>query len=339
MDVFKLAFETTIVGLLTLVWLGVVTYLLFPDFLLDLINEIVSQADPAKNSQAAIGAGVLTMAYCLGSAILPVANQLVNDEHWPLNENAIRCQVITKLEYPSEDDQQTVLIKIEGLPAKNWEHCSYWAPVFYPAEGEKKHIGPWRFLRLWFPFLVRASEATAKAAKDHKEEILALFLEQESKVLDQPTEKTERLRQLHERIVVLHGSVFSLFILMLICLLTRFARVHGEPLLSLRTAIGILVAFFFIVFAGCNGAQDLKGKNIFDIPILESLLLVISLFGLYLVIKGVRTALFRPRRYVLIVLFFTFLTYGGWMWSEILYDQQIITTFAVLQNNPETPKP
>jgi hypothetical protein len=137
MDVFKLAFETTIVGLLTLVWLGVVTYLLFPDFLLDLINEIVSQADPAKNSQAAIGAGVLTMAYCLGSAILPVANQLVNDEHWPLNENAIRCQVITKLEYPSEDDQQTVLIKIEGLPAKNWEHCSYWAPVFYPAEGEK----------------------------------------------------------------------------------------------------------------------------------------------------------------------------------------------------------
>jgi hypothetical protein len=97
--------------------------------------------------------------------------------------------------------------------------------------------------------------------------------------------------------------------------------------------------FFFIVFAGCNGAQDLKGKNIFDIPILESLLLVISLFGLYLVIKGVRTALFRPRRYVLIVLFFTFLTYGGWMWSEILYDQQIITTFAVLQNNPETPKP
>lgn len=33
MDVFKLAFETIIVGLLTFIWLGLATYFLFPDLL------------------------------------------------------------------------------------------------------------------------------------------------------------------------------------------------------------------------------------------------------------------------------------------------------------------
>ena len=33
MDVFKLAFETIVAGLLAFVWLGVATYLLSPDFL------------------------------------------------------------------------------------------------------------------------------------------------------------------------------------------------------------------------------------------------------------------------------------------------------------------
>jgi hypothetical protein len=91
MDVFKLAFETTIVGLLTFGWLGVATHLLFPDFQFDSIRQ--KFPDFAKNNPTAIGVGLLILAYCLGSAILPIANQLVNDEHWPLPENAIRCLV------------------------------------------------------------------------------------------------------------------------------------------------------------------------------------------------------------------------------------------------------
>src|SRR3981189_1305617 len=43
MDVFKLAFETTVVGLLAFLWLGVATYLLFPDFLTDLLFRRVPE--------------------------------------------------------------------------------------------------------------------------------------------------------------------------------------------------------------------------------------------------------------------------------------------------------
>src|SRR5215467_2452200 len=99
MDVFKLAFETTVVGLLTIGWLSVAAYLLFPDFPLDSVfkNFLHSDKDSEK-TLAASGVGALLLAYCLGSAILPISNQLVNDEHWPLNESAIRCQVFTQQE-------------------------------------------------------------------------------------------------------------------------------------------------------------------------------------------------------------------------------------------------
>ena len=77
----------------------------------------------------------------------------------------------------------------------------------------------------------------------------------------------------------------------------------------------------------------LEPPNIFDIPVLETLLLVNITFGLFLVFRGVKTQLFRTKRYLLIAIFFTGLTYGGWMWSEIIYDQQVISSFAVLQGS------
>jgi len=94
MDVFKLAFETTVVGLLTICWLGVATYLLFPDFTFDAAAK--NLPDLLQKNPAALGIGALTLAYCLGSAVIPVADQLLNDEHWPLNEGAIRCKVFKK---------------------------------------------------------------------------------------------------------------------------------------------------------------------------------------------------------------------------------------------------
>jgi len=130
MDVFKLAFETTIVGLLTFVWLGVATYLLFPDFKLDSIKERLPAL--VKDNPTAIGIGALILAYCLGSAILPIANQLVNDEHWPLNESGIRCQVFTEQGHWLKNVGVDELPKGKDFSLAELEpgHCSYWAPIF-----------------------------------------------------------------------------------------------------------------------------------------------------------------------------------------------------------------
>jgi hypothetical protein len=330
MDVFKLAFETTVVGLLAFLWLGVATYLLFPDFLTDLLFRRVPEY--AKDNQTLLGVGVLTLAYCLGSAILPIANQLVNDEHWPLPENAIRCQVFTKQERQLEDIGYTVLPKYLSLDRLEPFHCSYWAPILEGRIGQRI----WTFVRLWAPFPTGNEEPTAKADETKKDKILSLFQMLESKILNQGTDKAEQLRQLHERIVVLRGAVFSGFVLCLICLFAFFTRVYGHPAYRLRTVCGTLLALCFAVFAVLNGCHDLKNKNIFDIPILEGLLAAVVIFGGILVARGVKTQPFLRKRYLFVVIFFAALAYGGWMSSEIIYDQQVISSSAVLQDGPES---
>ena len=135
MDVFKLAFETIIVGLLAFPWLGLATYIIFPAFVSNLIAGQIPTF--VEKNQAWIGVAVLTLAYCLGSTILPISDQLVNDEHWPLNESAIRCQVFTKQELELELINYSAVPKGLNLESLKPDHCSYWAPVFYPNRNRK----------------------------------------------------------------------------------------------------------------------------------------------------------------------------------------------------------
>jgi hypothetical protein len=359
MDVFKLAFETTVVGLLTIGWLRVVTLLLFPDFQLD--SALQKLPDLVQKNLTAAGIGALLLAYCLGSAILPIANQLVNDEHWPLNESAIRCQVFTRQQLNLESIGETALPALPKLEPFSFRqlqprHCSYWAPVFTKESigiGERVR----RFLRRWVGRPINPNENATKEELTNKDpeqieelcrtlkksttcdefnakRILTIFQQQETAVLNQPSDRTEGLRQLHERIVVLRGTIFSLFVLLLICLFAYFARVDNGASHWMRPACGIMLGIAFTVFGGFNGYQDLKGQDIFDIPVLESLLVVISIFGVVLAYMKTKNERFQSKRYVLITLFFTGLAYGGWMWSEIIYDQQVISSFVALQHPP-----
>lgn len=364
MDIFKLVFETSVVGFLALLWILLATYLLFPAFVKDLWNKEIPDFDNktllavAASNQTLAGVAALTAAYVLGSAILPISNQLVNDEHWPLTENAIRCQVFTRQERLLENIYHSVLAKENqklSLEILQPAHCSYWAPVF--AATQTSGLGDTLiqiakriplFLRLWVGVdnkpdeNDRAAFARCESARapegecdDFKQKrILALFALQESAAMNQVSDKTERLRQLHERIVVLRGAVFSGFVLFLICLFAFLARESGQKVNWIRSASGIVLGLVFAAFAVINGGRDLKRGNIFDIPVLESLLAVITIFGVFLVWRGSETRQFQRKRYLLLAIFFAGLSYGGWMWSEIIYDQEVINTFTFLQGAP-----
>ena len=168
--------------------------------------------------------------------------------------------------------------------------------------------------------------------------ILTIFGQQETAVLSQAPDRTERLRQLHERIVVLRGTIFSLFVLLLICLFAYFARADGKASNWIRPACGVLLGVAFTVFATINGYHDLEDSNIFDIPVLECLLVVIILFGVALAVRRTKHERFQSKRYVLITLFFTGLAYGGWLWSEVIYDQQVISSYVVLRASAPSSK-
>jgi hypothetical protein len=303
MDVFKLAFETIIVGLLTFVWLGFATYLLFPEFL----KRLVGWIDPAVDKyKAALGLGILTIAYCLGSAVSPIAKQLVNDEHWPLNEDAIRCQVAQSLQKNADDVQ-----------------CSHWSPLFKKDEKMEMRDRIRLFRRLAAPL---------PGETQQRGDLSTSFQQKEAEILLKAHDNAELLTQLSERIVVLRGAVFSGFVLLMICLSAYFARINGGEshwVRWIRPGCGLVLAAIFTTFALLNGLDDLH-HGISDPPVLESLLLVITIFGVVVVAKGAKAPLLRAKRYVLIALLLTGLSYGGWVGSEILYDQQVLNWHAVL---------
>lgn len=356
MDVFKLAFETTVAGLLAFLWLGVAGYLVFPAF----VHDVLIKKGPGfvANNQTVSGIAILTFTYCLGSAILPISQQLVNDDHWPLTENAIRCQVFSRQELQLLEVHDLALPDHNSLAALIPRHCSYWAPVLERNITFGRRI--WRLVLLWKGTEVTEDEdqrennvsaeprpagrsgidVTRECVNENSDackiaKILTIFRQQESAILNEGTDKTERLRQLHERIVILRGAIFSGFILVLMFLFAFFAKLDGVPRSKLRTAVGIFVPLVFAVFAVLNGIQDIRNRDIFDLPVLEGLLGTVSVFGAYLVLRGIRSAMFRKKRLLLAVLFFAALAYGGWMNSEILYDRLVISSYAVLRGDAQ----
>lgn len=191
------------------------------------------------------------------------------------------------------------------------------------------------FAKLWIGGVkLTGSEAEIRQDEDNerkKKQMLALFQLQESKILSRGTDKTERLRLLNERVVVLRGAVFSSFVLLLISFFGYIARAPGQPINWIRTVPGAILAAAFAAFAVLNGYLDLTNLDIFDIPVLEGLLFLVTAFGGFLVFKGVEPIPFLKKRLLVEIGFFFFLCYGGWIWSEVLYDQQVISSFAVLE--------
>ncbi len=94
------------------------------------------------------------------------------------------------------------------------------------------------------------------------------------------------------------------------------------------------MAIVLTTFSVVNGLEDLTGFKITDIPALEGLLGVITLFGGFVVYYGVKERPYLGRRIVLAAGFFAALSYGGWMWSEVIYDQQLISSYAVMERAP-----
>jgi len=120
MDVFKLAFETAIVGILAFLCVGIAIDLLSPNFLTRLRSTV------AGVNQSLIGAALFAAAYCLGSAILPISAQLVNDEHWPLPGDSVRCLVVAEEERRlSLADATSPNQSVRKTNSRDCD-CSYW---------------------------------------------------------------------------------------------------------------------------------------------------------------------------------------------------------------------
>jgi hypothetical protein len=330
MDVLKLTFETTVVGILAFLWLGIAVDLISPSFL----TRAKSALDEVNPNLT--GVVVLAAAYCLGSAILPISDQLVNDEHWPLPEDAIRCRVAV------EEGRRLRLVRYAFPPTPGDKEtytdacsCSYWNRLRGGNHAAVKNVVQGASPGITLDYGRSQQVRRDSDAEAQRKTVLKLFELHENEALGQGANKEELFRQLRERIIVLRGAVFSGFVLFLICLFGCIAPAQGQPFNWKRSLPGIVLASCLTVFVVHSGYEDLANPNIFDIPILESVLGAITVFGGFLAVNGVRRRPFMRARLLVVIALGAALSYGGWMWSEVLYDQQVIDSSAVLETRSE----
>jgi len=307
MDAFKFAFETTIVGLLALPWLALLISIFLQPFHANKLGQdgLLSKIlEPTPLS-------ILTfaLAYFLGSAVSPLATQLLDDQDLPtLKIREIRADLYLwyfdwlsadrSLKGPDAALSLAAADLLKYLPAPNREDT------------------------------VRKSPPRSWAHAD------TLFLLQEQVVLREGTDKTERISRLHEQVIVLRGAVFNGFVFAVLCCFAWLARPRGEPLGTLlagpkivfKTLGTILVSGGLIFVAVYLGKIDLLHHDVTDPPIMECGLLFLGLTGLFTIWKGVTK---RPYTFAALVfgLIFTALASGAWAWTEVLYSQNVMAAY------------
>ena len=253
---------------------------------------------------------MLTLAYFMGSAVTPVANQLL-------------------------DDQDVPIIKIRKIHASALEAEQAWVNAGTPAKGPQQTL----FARMSQDFFhnvqtVECAKSGADATACHQQQANDLFLFQEQTLLSDGSDKTERINRLHEQVVVLRGAVFNGFVLVVLSWYAYFSRpssqrlghVASDPRALLNTVLTVAMASTLIGIAFYFGRPDVFKHAVDDPPIMESCLLVLGFVGLRTAWKGV-----VPRSYLPVLAFSVILTalaVGAWWWTEYLYTMNVIGAFA-----------
>ena len=314
MDVFKLAFETTIVGLLALPWLALLLRIFVPE--LDLSNakggmslSFVSEKLEATTLTILVVAAV----YFLGSAISPLSTQLLDDQDIPF----FKIRAIRASAYQRYSDDLSKL-----GPSSNAAYGPLYNALAELTSKCKSKNDP------------SASPAVRKAAtKDCWKRVDNVFLLQEQTVFKQGSDKTERVSRLFERAVVLRGAVFNGFAFVVLCCFSYLARASNEPFrtswenseMKVRTLMLIAVFVPLLCMGLYWGLQDYHLHDASDPPIMECGLITLGGVGICTFVKGVVK---RPHLGMLLIGFIlTLLAYGSWAWTEFLYAKNVIGAF------------
>jgi hypothetical protein len=283
MDALKIAFETIIVGALALPWMLLVVDLFSPAKE-QLLDTLL---DTIKNQTVAAVAGALlfAMAYLVGSSVARLAEDFFNDEdlHTKFTEDEIRTAVYCKPTDPWLIQRGITLVDDNGGQIPAAQICS----------------------------------------GDSENNVRQAFAVQESALMVAGPDKTDKLRYLHQQIVVLRGAALDGLITTLLCLFA-YAVMHGR---WGRTAVVVfcLGIVGWAMFASVRHVHDHWHNLAAEPPLMEGLLLTIAAAGLCIAWKGC-----TARSYGWGLIFSALLTalaFAGWWSSEVLYDHTIIYFF------------
>ena len=320
LDALKFAFEILIVGALAMPWIAVLSRMFpgreYSEFKFDL-GFIPSGARTGVEVAVVVAFG-----YLLGSAASRFSRDFFNDEMWqPLpTEDLIRDNVYF-VEYCS----------LQFFPYKYWSEPGHLKPMpdFCPEEDKN----------------LTFNELSDDKHKGFDELVQEVFRLQDSVLLLKGVDKVDRLKQYFDQINILRGAAFNAVILFCLALFggvgqlkKRWAiNLPSRPLFflpALFTIIGALISLRNHWYVNPNSHYS-------DPPLAEIVMILLGVIGLLVAWKpeGSKPGKEMPYfRICCIALVWLVVSFGGWWWTEVMYDHQVIHSLAEI-SEAEEPKP
>jgi hypothetical protein len=327
MEALSIAFDTIIVGALALFWVVIVIDLFFlrdqrqPEPVPSPLKSELGPAAARALSQPGVASVLLfAVAFLLGSAISRNAKNFFNDDDLPLKsltEDNIRASTYC-------DGEQLKFVEIRSNFPNDTRVDHPGAPTFAQDCHKQGATSKGRmerfFCHLFGNFCKTYDPDTISEAK-------RIFQLQESALLLEGQDKTGRLRQLHDQIMVLEGAAFNALIASALCLFGWFAKQRAV----VRRGALVLPALLFLCTLHWLH-QHFQHSEVREPPFMEFTLLILAVAGGYTLWKGT-----PGRRWFGTGFLLSFLLLGmaffGWWWTEVLYSQQVNYSFYVNSHN------
>jgi hypothetical protein len=163
---------------------------------------------------------------------------------------------------------------------------------------------------------LKITEVKCGANKEAEQAIKRLFHLREGAVLLEGGERTDRLNQLHSQILVLRGAAFNGLLTFMLCLFGLCAR-SSRPRVWLVIPLTIVGFGFGFLFYHTHGLDDP--------PFMEFTCVVLGLAGGYVLWKGAPEGKYVAGSLLSLLAFV--ISFLGWWWTEVLYDQQVMYAY------------
>jgi hypothetical protein len=182
-------------------------------------------------------------------------------------------------------------------------------------------IRDWPFARYFGDWLGVDVSKTAEVecrrkSKEDEDAIQRRFYLWEGALLLEGGERTDRFNQLHSQILVLRGAAFNGLLTFMLCLFGLCAR-------SCRRLVWLVIPLttaglgFGFLFSHIHGLDDP--------PFMEFTCVVLGLAGGYVWWKGAPEGKYVAGSLLSLLAFVV--SFLGWWWTEVLYDQQVMYSY------------
>jgi hypothetical protein len=241
---------------------------------------------------------VIAIGYFLGSAVIRISETFFNDELW------------------------------RALPTESSIRASIYRHEYCDIHGALKDLD--LNLPLELGHAAKAEQALCSGNVDHEPQITAvtteLFRVQEARLLLDGEDKTVRLKEFHDQIVVLRGGLLNGVVLFLLSLFGICACYRARSRNGLQRTIFYLPTSALLAYGLFSlGKHISKGLPIGgDPPLAELILILLGFFGLLACNENGAAELRFFRNIWCIAAVLSLIAYGAWWWTEVRYDEHVI---------------